>query len=70
MANILMESRINPKVMQLISKIYQGDTTIIKIGDEEVCVEVTSGTKPGCPGSTILFKLITHRIIQKLEKLD
>jgi len=33
-------------------------------------MDVTSGIRQGCLGSTTLFKLIMYKIIQKLEELD
>ena len=54
----------------MIAQVYRNDRTRIELGiDEEVETEVTSGTRQGCTISTTLFKLITFRIIEELERL-
>ena len=47
---------------------YQADCTIIKLGRMNKKVEVTSGIRQGCCISTLLFKLVTFRIIDELRK--
>ena len=33
-------------------------------------IEVTSGKIQGCTASTVLFKLITHEIVEKMRKTE
>ena len=65
----MKEYKIHPDVIDAIAEIYNGDSTIIDIGKERYEeMEVTSGIKQGCTGSTTLFKLVTYKIIKELEK--
>ncbi len=71
MIEILMENKINPECIDFISKVYCNDKTIVELGEEEeVVIDVTSGIRQGCTVSTSLFKLITFKIIQKIEELN
>src|SRR5678816_916728 len=56
--------------MCIRDRVYTDDKTYIKLGNEieNVEIEVTSGIKQGCTGSTTLFKLVTYKIIKELEK--
>lgn len=66
-----MEYKVHPKLIDIIANIYQNDSTNITYGDnKEVNLNITSGIKQGCTGSTTLFKIITYKIIQALEDLD
>jgi len=47
---------------------YQEDCTVIKLGRMNKKIEVTSGIRQGCCISTLLFKLVTFRIIDELRK--
>ena len=45
------------------------DTTERNIGyDLENELDITSGIKQGCTRSTTIFKLITYKIMKKLER--
>ena len=55
-------------IIELIVQIYQEDSTIIKLGRMNKKVEVTSGIRQGCCISTLLFKLVTFKIIDELRK--
>ena len=46
---------------------YEGDRTTIKLGRMRSNIEETSGIIQGCCISTLLFKLITFTIIEKLN---
>ena len=69
---VLIENKISPCIINFIAGVYVGDRTRIEIGREEegIEIEATSGIRQGCTASTTLFKLITFKIIQELEKLD
>ena len=56
----LMHYRIHPKIIDTIAKIYQNDSTEIQIGELRKNINITSGIRQGCTGSTMLFKLITY----------
>lgn len=65
----MKDYRIHPDLIQTVAQVYQGDTTKMEIGEEIVEeMEVTSGIKQGCTGSTTLFKMITYKIIKELEE--
>merc|ERR1711895_110158 len=65
---VLIGYKINPLIIDLIVQMYQEDCTIIKLGKMNKKVEVTSGIRQGCCISTLLFKLVTFRIIDELRK--
>ena len=58
--------RVWPTFMALT--LYQDDYTYLVFGEQEEKINITSGIKQGCTGSTTLFKLITYEIIKELEK--
>ena len=64
----LVKFKINPLIINLVAKVYSGDTTIIRAGGKKAEIRVTSGIKQGCTASTVFFKLITYLIIGKLEE--
>ena len=37
---------------------------------ESIEIEVTSGIRQGCTASTVLFKLITYKIIEEMRKTE
>merc|ERR1711888_425731 len=65
---VLIEFKINPKIIDLIVQMYKDDHTIIKLGNMNEKIEVTGGIRQGCCISTLLFKMVTFKIIEKLRK--
>ena len=66
---VLKEYKVHYKIIDTIADIYVGDKTVLDLGDDlEQEMEVTSGIKQGCTGSTTLFKLITYQIIKGIQK--
>merc|ERR1711913_92345 len=65
---VLIGYKINPLIIDLIVQMYQEDCTIIKLGKMNKKVEVTSGIRQGCCISTLLFKLVTFKIIDELRE--
>ena len=65
---VLVKFNINPKIIDLIVQMYEGDSTIIKLGKLKERVEVTGGIRQGCSISTLLFKLVTFTMIEDLRK--
>merc|ERR1712120_96421 len=65
---VLIEFKINPKIIDLIVQMYKEDHTVIKLGSMAEKIEVTGGIRQGCCISTLLFKLVTFKIIEKLRK--
>ena len=66
----LMYYKVDPKIINMIAQVYTDDRTRIELGiGEEVEIEITSGIRQGCTISTTLFKLVTFRIIEELERL-
>ena len=57
--------------MEVIAKLYDGDITKMKLEEEqELSIPVPSGIRQGCTVSTALFKLVTYKIMKKLEELN
>ena len=46
---------------------YAKDSTTITVGYKHETIEVTCGIRQGCSISTLLFKMVTFNIIEKLE---
>ena len=65
---VLIDYKINPQIIDLIVQMYKNDSTVIKLGSLSEKVEVTSGIRQGCCISTLLFKLVTFKIIEELRK--
>ena len=65
---VLVDFKINPQVIDLIVQMYQDDNTVIKLGNMKEKVEVTGGIRQGCCISTLLFKMVTFKIIDELRK--
>lgn len=67
--SILMDYKIHPNLIDVVTGLYTDDTTDIAIGgDKEIEMIVTSGIRQGCTASTTLFKLSTYVTIDTLEK--
>ena len=58
---VMIRCKIHPNIIHAVSEVYQGDTTILQIGDHGVEMQVTSGIKQGCTTAHAqqLFYLIT-----------
>lgn len=66
---VMMEYKIDSKIIQCIKEIYSKDKTKIKVCEgKEIEINITNGIRQGCTGSTTLFKLITYMILNKLQK--
>ncbi|CAL4081846.1 unnamed protein product [Meganyctiphanes norvegica] len=68
MMKCLIEYKIHPYIIDTFAKIYQGDHTYIEFKDKKIKIDITNGIRQGCIASSVLFKLITYVIIEKLEK--
>ena len=67
---VLISYKINPRIIDLIVQMYRKDYTIVKLGKMEAKTEVTGGIRQGCSISTLLFKLITFKVIEDLRKIE
>merc|ERR1711867_145782 len=65
---VLIGYKINPTIIDLIVQMYKDDHTVIKLGNMVEKIEVTGGIRQGCCISTLLFKLVTFKITEKLRK--
>ena len=65
----LVKFKIHPELIELMVKVYSGDKTIIKLGGMEAEIEVSSGIRQGCTGSTFFFKIVTFIILERLEEM-
>ena len=68
MIEALKKYKIHPKIINAVADIYQGDITNMILNEninEEI--NVTSGIRQGCTGSTVFFKLITYLISKEIQ---
>ena len=64
---LLMKYKIHPHIIDVIVQIYSKDVTNIFFNNiQQTQIEVSSGIRQGCNGSTSLFRLITYFIIEKI----
>ena len=69
MVEIITELKIASKIIDFIVNIYREDSTKIQLEEsKEIEIEVTSGRRHGCTGSIMLFKKITHKIMEEMRK--
>ena len=67
MIDALKLYKIDPKIIDATAQIYDGDSTTIRLnGRTEATIEVTSGIRQGCNGSTTSFKIVTYVIAKAL----
>ena len=52
----LVKFRVNPQIIDLIVQMYEGDTTVIKLGKMKKEIEVTSGIRQGAVYSHYFLK--------------
>ena len=63
MIDALKLYKIDQKIIDATAQIYDGDSTTIRLnGRTEAIIEVTSGIRQGCNGSTTSFKIVTYVI--------
>ena len=67
---VMIDYKINPTIIDLIVQMYENDHTIINLGNMKEKVEVTGGIRQGCCISTLLFKMVTYKIIEELRKQE
>ena len=67
MMEMLKEYKINEDIIETIASTYQNDITTLNYAEEKVDLEITSGIRQGCTNSATLFKLITYKIIERME---
>merc|ERR1711874_813617 len=65
---VLIKYKVNPKKMDIIVQMYENDRTTIHLGKMKRTIEVTCGIRQGCSISTLLFKMVTFTIIEKLRE--
>ena len=64
---MLKKYKVHPNIINSIVEIYREDSTKIKLNkNTEEVINITSGIRQGCTGSTTLFKLITYEIAKEL----
>ena len=67
---VLTEFYIHPNIINLIAHIYTDDKTEIYWNKESLGeIEVSSGIRQGCNLSSLLFILVTYKIIEKIQSL-
>ena len=66
--HILTDNKVHPNLINIISKIYQGDKTVIEILPNQMKeIDISSGIKQGCTGSATLFKMLTYKIMEYID---
>ena len=69
--DVLKEYRIPEDVLEVFREVYSIDKTRVELGEYDhvhVEVQVESGIRQGCTASTLLFKLITYKMIEALRR--
>ena len=66
MIEVLIEYKVNPKIIDMVVQMYEKDETVINLGKMKEKIEVTCGIRQGCSISTLLFKMVTFCIIEEL----
>lgn len=61
----LMHFKIHPKIITAITNIYTNDKTMVRMGELEKEINIQSGIRQGCTGSTVLFKFVTYLIMDE-----
>ena len=65
---ILMDYKVDARIIDIVYRIYRSDKTYINMeGEQEIEMRVTSGIRQGCTASSVLFKLLTFKLIEKLK---
>ena len=65
----MLDFKINEKVIDVVSEIYTDDRVELTKGTGiRKEITATSGIRQGCTLSTTLFKLITYKIIQSMDR--
>jgi len=66
---VLKEYRVDVRVIDVVKRVYCEDKTRIELGEGcDVEMDVESGIRQGCTASTLIFKLITFKIIEVLRR--
>ena len=65
---VLIHYKIHYKIIDAIANIYRNDYTEVQFGEIRREIEITSGIRQGCTGSTILFKIVTYMIMAELDR--
>ena len=61
---VLKKYRIHPNIIDIIAHIYEKDKTQLYFNNtHQTDIDVTSGIRQGCNGSSNLFLLVTYLII-------
>ena len=67
----LKEHQVHPDIIIAIFNIYKNDSTDLYMNQNLISkLNITSGIRQGCKGSTTLFKLVTYIIIKHLRKTN
>ena len=61
----LKEYKIDPKIIDIVAKIYTNDETIIKMGEREETIKIGSGIKQGCTVAVIY--IATYTVFGKIK---
>ena len=63
--------KVHPKKkIKYIAHIYNNDNTTIYLNKEQGNIQISSGIRQGCNGSTVIFLMITYILIDKLQNCD
>lgn len=71
MIEILKSYKIHENIINILAKVYQGDSTEILINNKKFAkIDISSGIRQGCNVSALLFIMVTYKIIDHLKGLN
>ena len=69
MIEALKRYKVDPNLIEVIARIYSGDSTEVHIREDlSMEIEISSGVRQGCSGSAVLFKMVVNMIIDEIDK--
>jgi len=69
MIEVLKKYKIESRIIQQISRVYDGDSTEVYLRDGmHERIDIHSGIRQGCTVSALLFKLVTYEIMDEVDE--
>ena len=66
---VLQAYKIDKDIIDTIVQIYSNDSTVMNLRDNlKIKFNITSGIRQGCTLSSTIFKMVTYKIMDSIEK--